>query len=77
MQSLSLFLSDQIPIEVVSGGSGYVQVQMENLKPPEEIYVPPAPPPPEAARMQEVVKYVPPVVVDSFLPIETNSDNNR
>ena len=58
---------------VLSGGIRYVQVQMENLEPPtEEIIVPPAPPPPEAARIQEIVKYIPPVVVDSVLPLETS-----
>ena len=51
---------------VLTGGISYVQVQMENLEPPvDEIIVPPPPPPPEAARMQEIVKYVPPVVVDT------------
>jgi protein TonB len=58
--------------QVLSGGFNYVQVQMENLNPPiDEIIVPPAPPPPEAARIQEVVKYIPPVVVDTVLPLET------
>ncbi|MDO9340049.1 MAG: energy transducer TonB, partial [Bacteroidales bacterium] len=57
---------------VLNGGFNYVQVQMENLDPPiDEIIVPPAPPPPEAARIQEVVKYIPPVVVDTVLPLET------
>ncbi len=56
---------------VVSGGMYTVQVQMENLESPiEEIIIPPAPPPPEPARVQEIVKYVPPVVVDSILPLE-------
>jgi protein TonB len=55
---------------VLSGGFNYVQVQMENLEPPEEIMVPPAPPPPDAASIQEVVKYIPPVVVDTVLPLE-------
>jgi len=56
---------------VLSGGISYVQVQMENLEPPpDEIIVPPAPPPPEAARIQDMVKYVPPVVVDTVLPLE-------
>jgi periplasmic protein TonB len=56
--------------KVLSGGISYVQVQMDNLEPPvDEIVVPP-PPPSEAARMQEIVKYVPPVVVDSVLPQE-------
>ena len=34
--------------------------------------VPPPPPPTEAARLQEIVKYVPPVVVDTILPLETS-----
>lgn len=57
---------------VVSGGTGYYQVTLENLRPPEEkVYVPPTPPPPSAAKMPEAVQYVPPVVVDSVLPLET------
>jgi len=56
---------------IMSGGGGYVQVRMENLPQPEEIYVPPvAPPPPEPAKIEEAVRYVPPVVVDSIIPIE-------
>jgi protein TonB len=56
---------------LISGGFHYVQVQMENLEPPkEEIIVPPSPPPPEAPRVQEVVKYTPPEVVDTILPLE-------
>jgi periplasmic protein TonB len=57
--------------KVLSGGFSYVQVKMENFDPPvDEIIVPPPPPPPEASRMTEVVKYVPPVVVDTLLPLE-------
>jgi hypothetical protein len=57
--------------KVLTGGSRYVQVQMENLDTPiEEIIIPPAPPPPEVAKIQEIVKYVPPVVVDSILTEE-------
>jgi periplasmic protein TonB len=57
--------------KVLSGGFSYVRVQMENLDPPvDEIIVPPPPPPPEASKMTEVVKYVPPVVVDTVLPLE-------
>jgi len=56
---------------VLSGGGSFVQVRMENFEPPpEQIIVPPAPPPPQAAKIQEVVKYVPPVVVDSVPPLE-------
>ena len=56
---------------ILVAGGNYVQVRMENLEPPpEEIIVPPAPPPPEPERMQETVKYVPPVVADTVLPSE-------
>ncbi|MCJ7449202.1 MAG: energy transducer TonB [Bacteroidales bacterium] len=56
---------------ILGGGARYVQVQMENLEPPEEaIYVPPAPPPPESARVEESMKYVPPVVVDTVFTTE-------
>ena len=55
---------------VLSGGAGFVQVQLENFEPPvEQIMIPPAPPPQEA-HIQEIVKYVPPVVVDSVPPLE-------
>ena len=58
--------------KVLSGGISFVQVQMDNLEPPvDEIIVPPPPPPSEAARIQEIVKYVPPVVVDTVMPLET------
>ena len=44
---------------------------METLEPPrEEIYVPPSPPPPQAVHVEEIVKYVPPVVVDSVPALE-------
>jgi len=56
---------------VLSGGLRYLQVSMENFEPPpEQIIVPPAPPPPEATRIQEIVKYIPPVIVDSVPPVE-------
>ncbi|MGA2406846.1 MAG: energy transducer TonB [Bacteroidales bacterium] len=56
---------------VFSPHGSYVQVQMENLEPPkEEIFVPPSPPPPEAVHVEEIAKYVPPVVVDSVHPLE-------
>ncbi len=58
--------------KVLAGRSNFVSVQMEKLEPPvDEIIVPPAPPPPEAASLQEIVKYVPPVVVDSLPLLET------
>ncbi len=44
---------------------------MENLEPPlEEIFIPPAPPPPQAVRIEEIVKYVPPVIVDTLITAE-------
>lgn len=56
---------------ILRGGSNYVQFQMENLDPPiDEYIVPPSPPPPEATHIQEIVKYTPPVVVDTILPME-------
>jgi protein TonB len=56
---------------VLRGGSNYVQVRMENLEPPvDPILVPPAPPPPEETTIQEVPKYIPPVVVDTLLPLD-------
>jgi len=57
--------------KVLSGGISYVQVRMDNLDPPvDEIVVPPPPPPREVARIQENIKYIPPVVVDSIIPLE-------
>jgi len=62
---------------VLSGGLHYVSVQMENLEPPvEQIIVPPAPPPPEASRVQEIIKYTPPVVVDTILKSESTMATN-
>ena len=56
---------------VLNGNRSYVEVSMEKLEPPkEEIYVPPSPPPPQAIHVEEIVKYVPPVVVDSVPPLE-------
>lgn len=56
---------------IMRGGIKYVKVQMNNLQPPEEqIYVPPPPPPPSATRVEEIVKYVAPVVVDSVPLLE-------
>ena len=62
---------------VLNGGITYIPVQMDNLETPiDEIIVPPPAPPPEAARMQEIVKYIPPVVIDSVLPLETSQATN-
>lgn len=56
---------------VLNGNRSFTQLQMENLEPPkEEIYVPPSPPPPQSVHIDEIVKYVPPVVVDSVPPLE-------
>jgi protein TonB len=63
----------------IAGGFSYVQVEMEDLEPPlDEIVVPPPPPPAEATRIEDVVKYVPPVVVDSvplLEPSQTTTDD--
>jgi protein TonB len=43
---------------------------METYEPPvDQVFIPPAPPP-EVTRIQEIAKYVPPVVVDSVPPLE-------
>jgi protein TonB len=56
---------------VLNGNRGYIPVTMENLEPPrEEIYVPPSAPPPQAVHVDDIVKYVPPVVVDSVPAFE-------
>jgi protein TonB len=56
---------------VYSGDISYIPFQMETLEPPiDQIYVPPPPPPPGSVHVQEVIKYVPPVVVDTILPEE-------
>jgi len=56
---------------VLAGGASFVQVSMDNfMPPPEQIAVPPTPPPPQASKVQEIVKYTPPVVVDSVSPLE-------
>jgi periplasmic protein TonB len=56
---------------VLRGNRSYIQVNLETLEPPkEEIYVPPSPPPPQAVHVEEIVKYVPPVIVDSIPPLE-------
>lgn len=56
---------------ILSGGAGYVQVSMEKFEPPvDQIVVPAAPQPPESKTIQEIVKYVPPVVVDTVPPAE-------
>jgi len=55
----------------------YYPVQMESLEPPIDIIVPPSLPPPlpppplrSVIVVQETVRYTPPVVVDSILPVE-------
>ncbi len=66
------FLARPREDRVISGGGGYsVSVKMENLTPPDQIYVPPAPPPPEGTKVPETVQYVPPVVVDTVLPSQS------
>lgn len=57
---------------LVAGGGGYPgAVRMESLPPPpEQIFVPPAPPRPARERPPETVQYIPPVIVDTLVPVE-------
>jgi periplasmic protein TonB len=65
------FLLGKKSDNVYSGDISYIPFQMETLEPPiDQIYVPPPPPPPGSFHVQEVVKYVPPVIVDTILPEE-------
>jgi protein TonB len=57
--------------KVFNAGFSYVPVQMEQYKPPEDLVVPPTAPPPPPQKIQEVVSYVPPVIVDSIVPLST------
>lgn len=76
--SIAVALAVMIPFvltsnsdNVLTGSRGFTQLQLENLEPPrEEIYVPPSPPPPQSVKVEEIVKYVPPDVVDSVPPME-------
>jgi len=62
---------------IISGGNRYVRVTMENLKPPdEEVYVPTVPPPPEPKHMEEIVRYVPPMIVDTVVTDEKTTPSN-
>jgi periplasmic protein TonB len=65
------FISSSNSDRVLAGGSGYTQVDLEHFEPPiDQIMIPTAPPPPQAEKVQDIVKYVPPVVVDSLPPLE-------
>lgn len=67
------FLLNRPSEHIISGGSRYVTVNMENLQPPQEpLYVPPAPPPPRPKNTQ-VVNYIPPEIVDSVPPLENKT----
>ena len=72
-----LFVLNPPSEHIISGGNRYVQVTMENLRPPdEEIYVPTIPPPPKSKSIQDIVKYVPPVVVDTVVTDEKPIPSN-
>lgn len=63
------FILNSSSEHIISGGSRYVLVTMENLRPPDDqLYIPPTPPPPQSKSIQEIVRYMPPVVVDSVVP---------
>ena len=65
------FVRTQDNDRVVRAGGRSVRLEMENLEqPPEEYFIPAAPPPPQAKELQEIVKYVPPVIVDSIISVE-------
>lgn len=69
---LPFFLSGHSD-DILMGSRGYIEFEMETLEPPtEEIYVPPAPPPPQSVKVEEIVKYVPPEVVDT-VPVMANT----
>jgi TonB family C-terminal domain len=75
----SLFISSLVIIpfvlrphtdNVLIGNGNFAQLQLENLEPPkEQIYVPTSPPP-QSVKVEEVQKYVPPVIVDSVPLLE-------
>jgi periplasmic protein TonB len=46
-----------------------IEVKMDKMEPPKDIYIPPAPPPPPP-QAQVNIKYVAPTVVDSVPPIQ-------
>jgi periplasmic protein TonB len=59
------------PNNVLNGNGIYTSVHIEKLELPiEQIFVPPAHPPRQAVHVEEIVKYVPPVVVDSVPAFE-------
>ncbi len=63
------FMFGRKPDHVLSGDIRYYSVQIESLEPPiDRLIVPPAPPPPGSEHVQEIVKYVPPEVVDTVMP---------
>lgn len=65
------FLARPREEKIISGGRGNVTLHLDNLPAPEEhVFIPPAAPPPPPEKLQDVVKYVPPVVVDTVTPAE-------
>jgi protein TonB len=48
-----------------------VEIKLENLDQPDQAIVPPPPPPPPPTDVVQQVKYIPPVVVDSVKPEDT------
>ncbi len=57
---------------VLSAGYSYVPVQMEQYEAPEEqVFVSPAASPPPTVKEQEIPKYIPPVIVDSIIPMQS------
>jgi periplasmic protein TonB len=61
----------------LAGTGSYITMQMENLEPPpEQIIVPPAPPPREEEKQREIIKYIPPLVVDTLPDISETPPTN-
>jgi len=58
---------------VISGFGVYISFRMEKPEPPKEVIcLPPSPPTAEAILVEKIVKYVPPVVVDSLPDVENS-----
>jgi protein TonB len=65
------FVANPPSDHVIAGGGRFVSAGMQRLEPPpEEFYIPAAPPPPKLNDARDIVKYVPPEVVDTIFDID-------
>ena len=63
--------------DILAYGSRYIQGTIDILEPPrEELYIPPSPSPPELKKLQEIIKYVVPKIVDTLLTNENAQITN-